>query len=95
MDQALARGQAPDEAERLAALHAEHHHYDFAFGRFSFQGLRQKFWQPFEIRHRLTKAGFAAVELDHVLYPWDDSLAGGPDLAEYPRSWDWSFLARP
>jgi len=95
MDTALDRGQAPEEAERSAAFHAEHEHYDFAFGRFSFLGLRQKFWQPFEIRHRMTKAGFASVELGHVLYPWDDSLAGSADLAEFPRSWDWSFLARP
>jgi SAM-dependent methyltransferase len=94
METALERGQTPEEAERSAAFHAEHAHYDFAFGRFSFQGLRQKFWQPFEIKHRMTKAGFASVELDHVLYPWDDSLAGSADLASYPRSWDWSFLAR-
>jgi SAM-dependent methyltransferase len=94
METALERGQTPEEAERSAAFHAEHAHYDFAFGRFSFQGLRQKFWQPFEIKHRMTKAGFASVELDHVLYPWDDSLAGSADLAQYPRSWDWSFLAR-
>jgi len=95
MDKALDRGLAPEEAERLAAFHAEHSCYEFAFGRFSFQGLRQKFWQPFEIRHRMTKAGFASVELGHVLYPWDDSMAGSEELAEYPRSWDWSFLARP
>jgi SAM-dependent methyltransferase len=95
MDKALDRGLAPEEAERSAAFHAEHTCYDFAFGRFSFQGLRQKFWQPFEIRHRMTKAGFASVELDHVLYPWDDSMAGSEELAEFPRSWDWSFLARP
>ena len=95
MDAALDRDHTPEEAERLAALQAEHHHYNFAFGRFSFQGLRQKFWQPFEIRHRLAKAGFASVVLDQVLYPWDESLACGTELAEYPRSWDWTFLARP
>jgi SAM-dependent methyltransferase len=95
MDTALDRGAAPAEAEKAAAFHAEHHHYEFAFGRFSFQGLRQKFWQPFEIRHRMTKAGFASVALDHVLYPWDESMAGAQDLAQYPRSWDWAFLARP
>jgi SAM-dependent methyltransferase len=95
MDQALDRGLAPEEAERHAAFHAEHHYYEFAFGRFSFQGLRQKFWHPFEIRHRLAKAGFASVDLDQVLYPWDESLACGTDLAQYPRSWDWMFLARP
>ncbi len=95
MDTALDRGQSPEEAERSAAHLAEHQFYEFAFGRFQFQGLRQKFWQPFEIRHRFSKAGFTAVELDQVLYPWDESMAGGADLAHYPRSWDWSFLARP
>jgi SAM-dependent methyltransferase len=95
MDQALDRGMSPEEAERAAAFHAEHHYYEFAFGRFQFLGLRQKFWQPFEIRHRLAKAGFSSVELGQVLYPWDESLAGGADFADHPRSWDWSFAARP
>lgn len=95
MDQSLDRGAAPEEAERSAAFHAEHALYDFAFGRFKFRGLRQKFWQPFELRHRLAKAGFASVELGQLLYPWDESLAGGPDFADHPRSWDWSFVARP
>jgi len=35
------------------------------------------------------------VALDQLLYPWDESLARGPDFAEYPKSWDWSFVARP
>jgi SAM-dependent methyltransferase len=95
MDQALDRGLDPEEAERSAAFHAEHHFYEFAFGRFAFQGLRQKFWQPFEIRHRMAKAGFKSVELGQVLYPWDESLAGGAELGDHPRSWDWSFQARP
>ena len=95
MDRALDQGLAPEEAERSAAFHGEHEYYDFAFGRFQFLGLRQKFWQPFEVRHRLTKAGFSSVELDQVLYPWDESLAGGADFADHPRSWDWSFVARP
>lgn len=94
MDQALDRGLEPEEAERTAAFHAEHHYYEFAFGRFKFMGLRQKFWQPFEIRHRMTKAGFTSVELDKVLYPWDESMAGGAEFADHPRSWDWSFQAR-
>jgi SAM-dependent methyltransferase len=95
MDQALDRGITPEEAERSTAFHAEHAYYDFAFGRFKFQGLRQKFWQPFELRHRLAKAGFTAVTLDQLLYPWDESLAGGTDFADYPKSWDWAFVARP
>lgn len=95
MDQALDRGGPTEEAERTAAFHAEHELYDFAFGRFKFQGLEQKFWQPFEIHHRLKKAGFGKVELEQLLYPWDESLAGGLDFTDYPRSWDWSFTARP
>ncbi len=95
MDQALDRDLSPEEAERQAAFHGEHHFYEFAFGRFEFQGLRQKFWQPFEIRYRLRRAGFASVELAQVLYPWDESLAGGSAFEDQPRSWDWTFLARP
>jgi SAM-dependent methyltransferase len=95
MDRSLDRGDAPDEAERHAAFHAEHQFYDFAFGRFEFEGLRQKFWQPFEVRHRLAKAGFTSVELGQLLYPWNDSLPCGDELADHPRSWDWSFVARP
>ena len=28
-----------------------------------------------------------------VLYPWDESLAGGEELAGVPQSWDWFFQA--
>jgi SAM-dependent methyltransferase len=95
LDRAIDQGLAADEAERLTAYQAEHHYYDFAFGRFQYLGLRQKFWQPFEIRHRMAKAGFASVSLDQVLYPWDDSLTGSEDFSHQPRSWDWSFRAVP
>lgn len=94
-DQALDRGLEPEEAERHAAFHAEHHFYDFALGRFGFLGLRQKFWQPFEARHRFAKAGFREVELSQVLYPWDDSIAGFQDFTHLPKSWDWFVKARP
>ena len=83
-DEALDRGLAPEEAERHAAFQGEHHFYEFAFGRFGFQGLRQKFWQPFEIHHRFAKAGFAGVDLEKVLYPWDDTITGGPAFADLP-----------
>ncbi len=95
MDQGLDRGLSPEEAERHAAFYGEHHFYEFTFGRFDFLGLRQKFWQPFELRHRLWKAGFSDVTLDQVLYPWDENMAGGAEFADQPRSWDWSFSARP
>ena len=95
LDRELDRGQEPEEAERLAAYHGEHRYYEFGFGRFLFQGLRQKFWQPFEIEYRLKRAGFSSVVLDRVLYPWDDHVPGGASFSEYPPSWDWSFTARP
>ncbi len=95
MDRELDARQDPEEAERLAAYHAEHHFFDFAFGRFAFQGLRQKFWQPFEIEYRLHKAGFHSVTLAKLLYPWDDDIAGGAAFADQPPSWDWTFTARP
>jgi SAM-dependent methyltransferase len=94
MDQALDRGLEPKEAERLAALQGERRSYDFVFGRFRYQGLRQKFWQPFEVEHRLAKAGFTAITLSKVLYPWDQTLAGSGELEGFPRSWDWFFQAR-
>ncbi len=93
VDRALERGHSPKEAERLAAMQIERRYYDFAFGRFRFQGLHQKFWQPFEIEHRLARAGFTSIGLAKVLYPWNDSLAGAEELAEFPRSWDWFFRA--
>jgi SAM-dependent methyltransferase len=93
MDQALDHGLDPEDAEKFAAAQAERQHYDFAFGRFRFQGLRQKFWQPFEVEHRLTKAGFVTPTLNKVLYPWDDDLPGGRELTAFPRSWDWFFRA--
>jgi SAM-dependent methyltransferase len=95
MDASLERGLPPGEAERLAALHAERRHYDFAFGRFHYEGLRQKFWQAFEVEYRLSKAGFSEANLAKVLYPWDETQAGGADLAGFPPSWDWFFLAKP
>ena len=95
MDDSLDGGSTPEQAERYAAHHGEHTHYEFAFGRFLYRGIEQKFWHPFEVEHRLTKAGFRSVELAKVLYPWDESLPGGVAFADRPRSWDWSFTARP
>ena len=60
IDHSLDQGFPLVEAEKLAALHVERRQYDFAFGRFQFEGLRQKFWQPFEVEYRLKKAGFSA-----------------------------------
>jgi hypothetical protein len=93
VDRGLERGLTPTEAERLAGIQTERRYYDFLFGRFRFRGLHQKFWQPFEIEHRLAAAGFGSTTLAKVLYPWDDALAGADELAGLPRSWDWFFRA--
>jgi SAM-dependent methyltransferase len=92
-DRAIERGLTPRQAERLAGEQAERRYYDFLFGRFRFQGLHQKFWQPFEVEHRLSKAGFTSIALAKVFYPWDDALAGADQLAGFPPSWDWFFRA--
>jgi SAM-dependent methyltransferase len=92
-DQALEHGLEPADARRFTAHHAEHRLYDFAFGCFSYQGLRQKFWMPFEVEHRLTRAGFRGIHLSKVLYPWDETPGGSTDLAGNPPSWDWFFEA--
>ena len=94
MDQSIDQGLETKEAKRLASLHGERRYYDFAFGEFHFEGLRQKFWQPFELEHRLHKAGFTSTTLGKVLYPWDESLAGSESMVGFPRSWDWFFVAR-
>ena len=95
LDQSLDHGLDPADAMRFTAHHAEHQYYDFAFGRFKFQGLRQKFWFPFEVEHRLTKAGFHRVRLSKVLYPWDEGPGGSSELNGHPPSWDWFFVASP
>ena len=94
MDQSIDQGVATKEAKRRAGLHAERRYYDFAFGEFHFEGLRQKFWQPFELEYRLQKAGFTSTTLGKVLYPWDESLNGNGTPVEFSRSWDWFFLVR-
>jgi hypothetical protein len=92
-DQALEHGLDPHLAFRVTAEHAEHKLYDFAFGRFKYQGLKQKFWQPFEVEYRLSKAGFRNIKLDKVLYPWDDEFLEIVDHRAISPSWDWFFQA--
>jgi SAM-dependent methyltransferase len=95
VDQALEHGLNAKDAQLFASYHAEHRFYDFAFGQFKFQGLRQKFWQPFEVDYRLRKAGFHDIYISKVLYPWDENNTGSTELSEHPPSWDWFFQAAP
>lgn len=94
VDRALALGQPLDAAKKNAAHHNDHADYDFGFGEFRFQGLVQHFWQPFEIRQRLGRAGFRLRSLKKVHLSWRQ-FACARDLEQHPPPWDWFFLAEP
>jgi SAM-dependent methyltransferase len=92
VDRARERG-LPEEMARLnAAHHGEHPLYDFAFGTFTFKGIEQHFWHPFEIPYRLERAGFQGVSLEKVLLSWEQQ-ACGQDLRRHAPPWDWFFHA--
>lgn len=93
LDRARGLGMPEDAARKNAAHHAEHSLHDFAFGGFHYQGLEQHFWQPFEIRHRLERAGFRPRQLRKVHLSWKQ-FARGAELKHLPPPWDWFFLAR-
>ena len=92
VDRARRAGMPLAMARRNAAHHAEHDQYDFAFGQFRFQGLVQHFWQPFEVRYRLRRAGFRRVRLAKVHLAWEQ-FGAGADLSGQPPPWDWFFRA--
>jgi SAM-dependent methyltransferase len=92
LNRALRTGMPMAAARRNAAEHAEHALYDFAFGEFRYRGLEQHFWQPFEVRYRLRRAGFRRIRVAKVLLSWEQFSCGG-DLAEHPPPWDWYFEA--
>jgi len=92
VDRALASGKPMAAARKNAAYHAEHEYYDFAFGQFRYQGLEQHFWQPFEVRYRLRRAGFRSVRLAKVWLSWDQFRVGD-ELRKQPPPWDWFFQA--
>jgi SAM-dependent methyltransferase len=93
VDRARQTGMPEDKARENAARHAEHQLYDFAFGGFSYLGLQQHFWQPFEIAYRLRRAGFSDIRKAKVLLSWDQ-FACAADLHTYPLPWDWFFSCR-
>jgi SAM-dependent methyltransferase len=93
VDRALAAGKPLEAAQRSAAHFNEHACYDFAFGQYRWRGLEQHFWQPFEVRYRLRRAGFRNIRLGRVRLAWEQ-FACQADLKEYPPPWDWFFRAR-
>jgi SAM-dependent methyltransferase len=92
LDRARARGLPAGAARRNAAHNAEHRYYDFAFGGFTYQGLEQHFWQPFEVEYRLRRAGFTEIRLEKVLLDWQQFPCETDLKAEMPP-WDWFFEA--
>ena len=92
VDRARKAGMPADKARQNAAHHADHKLYDFAFGGFRYLGIDQHFWQPFEVRYRLRRAGFRGVRLKKVDLSWSQ-FAGAADLKDEPPPWDWFFRA--
>ena len=94
VDRALSAGKPMEAARKSAAHFNEHALYDFAFGQYHYQGIEQHFWQPFEVRHRLRRAGFRRIRLARVLLAWEQFTCGS-DLKKYTPPWDWFFQAEP
>jgi SAM-dependent methyltransferase len=93
LDRARQSGMPEGQARQNAAHHGEHEMYDFAFDEFKLRGIRQHFWQPFEVRWRLRKAGFQRIRIAKVRLAWRQ-FACAADLSEQPPPWDWYFEAR-
>jgi hypothetical protein len=93
VDRARQAGMPTAQARKNAAHHAEHALYDFAFGDFRYRGIEQHFWQPFEVKYRLRRAGFRGVRLRKVRLAWHQ-FGCARDLGDRPPPWDWFFQAR-
>lgn len=55
---------------------------------------KQKFYYEFELRNRLSQAGFKNIEFKKVLYPWGKESGGYEDFFGMPEMWDWYVTAR-
>jgi SAM-dependent methyltransferase len=93
VDRALQAGMPSEQARKNAAHHAEHALYDFGFGDFHYRSIEQHFWQPFEVKYRLRRAGFRRVRLKKVRLAWHQ-FGCARDLGDRPPPWDWFFQAR-
>jgi SAM-dependent methyltransferase len=92
LDRALSSGKPLEAARKNAAHLGEFADYDFALGQFNSLGLEQHFWQPFEVRYRLAKAGFQLRHMKKVRLSWQQ-FAGSRELEKYQPPWDWFFEA--
>jgi SAM-dependent methyltransferase len=92
LDRALSQGKTLDAARKNAAHFGDHEYFDFAFGQFNYKGIEQHFWQPFEIRYRLRRAGFQRIRLRRVFLAWKQ-FAFWKELKEQRPPWDWYVRA--
>lgn len=73
----------------------ERRKFDFISGIYDDDGLRQKFYYEFELKHRLKKAGFKNLHIKKVLYPWGEDMGSFDEFSREPRVWDWFITAEP
>ncbi len=73
----------------------ERRKFDFISGIYDDNGLRQKFFYEFEIKHRLKKSGFKNIRIKKVLYPWNGRMGSFERFDGQPRLWDWFITAKP
>lgn len=78
-------GQAMQAAQRLLGRRR----LDVVGGIYDRDGIRQKFYYEFELRHRLKRAGFKHLHLKKVLYPWGEDVGSWEEFIGLPRLWDW------
>lgn len=93
LDRARKAGMPDAKARQNAGQHAEHDLFDFAFGGFTYLGLRQHFWQPWEVDYRLRRAGFVRVRTTRLYLDWSQ-FAAGSELRDERPPWDWCFRGR-
>lgn len=68
--------------------------YDFVHATYREGARTQKFFYGFELTGRLRRAGFRAVRLGRVTYPWGDAVGGYESFPGEPPMWDWLVRAR-
>jgi len=83
--------QLQDEEKALLSTKRilERRKFDFISGIYDDDGLRQKFYYEFELRHRLKRAGFKNLRVKKVLYPWGEDMGSFETFCREPRVWDW------
>ncbi|MGH7141489.1 MAG: methyltransferase domain-containing protein [Minisyncoccia bacterium] len=95
-EQLMRRGLSDDSALMKITEQLEKHEFNAIAGYYKdFESkVRQKYFYPFEIRHRFENAGFKNVALEKLHYPWEycrehhyGYFQGNEEI------WDWLVVA--